>query len=147
MDEEVPRRGKTRAWLLLSVIFVLGLICGGALFFLGQRSVAGRFHPPPPRGNPPMARLSHDLRLDKRQEQRIREVLIRQRGEFEAFMKESRRQIIEVLDPDQARDFERLYPPRPAEGPWARPPGPGPGRGPGSGPRRPPPRRGPGPPP
>jgi len=116
--------------VLLVAVFVLGAVCGAALFYLGQRSVqpAHRLAGGPP--DHPMARMTRELGLDPEQQAAIREILDEQRAQLGAFLEGSREKIREVLRPEQQELFDTMRPADPA-----RPAGPPPGH-------RPPPRGG-----
>ena len=121
--------------MLLVAVFVLGAVCGAALFYLGQRSVqpAHRLAGGPP--DHPMARMTRELDLDPEQRAAIREILDEQRAQLGAFLEGSREKIREVLRPEQQELFDTMRPADPA-----RPAGPPPGRRPPPPGHRPPPR-------
>jgi hypothetical protein len=137
VDTPFPPQRSTGA-LLLVIIFVLGMVGGAALFYLGQRSVGGspparadRGGPPPP---DPLAHMVRTLDLDAAQRVQIRTILDRYRLDMDGMLEASRREIREVLDEDQQAQFDTLRPPRRGPGgPGGRPPGPprrgGPPRG------------------
>jgi len=119
---EGPTR-RTAAALLVAV-FVLGAVCGAALFYLGQRSVrpahpeaAGRLGP-----DHPMARMTRELDLDPEQREAIHEILEEQREQLGAFLEGSREKIREVLRPEQQERFDVMRPADPAH-PGGPPPG------------------------
>ena len=124
---EGPTR-KTAATLLV-VVFVLGAVCGAALFYLGQRSVRPQH---PPAGGPPdhpMARLTRELNLDTDQQAAIREILEEQRIQLKSFLDGSGEKIRSVLRPDQQARFDSMRPADPGHPggppPRHRPPPPG----------------------
>jgi len=127
MDEFTPGPSRTKGYLLLGVVFVLGLICGAALFYTGQRSVTPRG----PEGHPPgrpLDRMSRELNLDPDQRRAIREILDGQRIRFDEVLEDSREAIREVLSPSQQQQFDALRPPGPGlpgGPPGHRPPPPG----------------------
>ena len=128
-----PPRRSTGA-LLLIVIFVLGMVGGASLFYLGQRSVGGdrpprdaHNGPPPP---DPLTHMSRTLELDEQQREQIREILDRYREQMDGMLEASRHEIREVLDPEQQARFDSMRPPRPGRErpggpPRRRPPPPG----------------------
>jgi Spy/CpxP family protein refolding chaperone len=133
-------QGSTRrtAAALLVAVFVLGAVCGAALFYLGQRSVrpAHREAGGPPGPDHPMARMTRDLDLDPEQRAAIREILEEQRVQLGTFLEGSREKIREVLRPDQQERFDVMRPADPAH-----PGGPPPGHRPPPPGHRPPPLR------
>jgi Spy/CpxP family protein refolding chaperone len=132
-----------KALVLIGAIFLLGMVAGASLFYVGQRSVASANPPPaqqgPPergprqeRGQPPPGPLEDMTRrfgLTDDQQTRIREILARYRGEMDGMLEASRLEIREVLTDEQREQFDTMRPPRP--GGHRPPPG-----------QRPPPRRG-----
>ena len=114
----------SRGVALLLVIFVLGMVAGGATFYLGQRSVDR----PPARRGPggaaplhPLERLSRDLDLDAEQQREIRALMDRHRTDLEALLEQSRLEIRDVLTEEQREAFDRMRPPD--RGPGGHPPG------------------------
>jgi Spy/CpxP family protein refolding chaperone len=102
-------RGK--AVLLVAVVFLLGLVSGGAAWFAVERA-----RPPEPffgpRHDRPVEHLVRTLDLDPEQRARIEEILERQRGRLHEVLEESRLEIREVLRPDQLERFDTMRPPR-----------------------------------
>jgi hypothetical protein len=112
MDDPTRSPVRRRAILLIAVIFVLGMACGAALFFLGQRSVG---IPGRPGHHPPghfMERLAHELDLDDDQRREIEAIFGAQRARLHGILEEFRQTIRAVLRPDQQERFDRLRPPR-----------------------------------
>jgi hypothetical protein len=111
-----PRSAKSKGVLLLGLVFLLGMICGGALFFLGARSVL----PPPHGGRPPfgdrrggmhpLQGLKQELQLDAEQEERVSAILLETRQEIRAALEDSRADIRAVLRPDQQDRFDTMRP-------------------------------------
>ena len=68
MDESAPPPARRQGLLLLGVVFVLGLVCGAALLFLGHRMIMrGGFRGVGPWGGRDrmgLERLSGELSLD-----------------------------------------------------------------------------------
>jgi hypothetical protein len=144
MGEPALHPSKRKGVLLIGVVFVLGMICGAALFVMGQRSVGFRRPPGPPPGHP-LDRLSRELNLDDAQREEIRTILDGQRARLDAVLEDSRHAIRAVLRPDQQERFDDLRPPRPG-GPEEHPGHPPPGHPPPFGappPPPPPPERSP----
>jgi len=104
--EAAPSR--TRGFLLLSVVFLLGVICGGAVVFIGIRTIL----PPKPIERGPggghMAQLASDLDLDEEQKEQIGEILDESRTGIHTIMDESRDRIREILRPDQRELFDQM---------------------------------------
>jgi hypothetical protein len=119
---------RSKGIMLLAAIFILGMVCGAALFYMGQRSIGLPGAPPRPQeGPPPPAPLDHMSRmldLDPGQREAIRHLLDEQRIRLEGFLEESRQEIRALLRPDQQRRFDDMRPPRPPQ-----PGGPPPPRG------------------
>jgi hypothetical protein len=131
--ETTPSR--KRGFLLLSVVFLLGVICGGAVVFIGIRTIL----PPRPVERGPggqMGRLARALDLDEEQQERIGEILDESRSGIHSIMEESTDRIREILRPDQLATFDDLMLKR-RRGPGRR--GQGFGRRRGPGPEHPPP--------
>jgi len=126
----------SRGVALLLVIFVLGMVAGGATFYLGQRSVDRPAPRQGPGGAPPLhplARLARDLDLDEEQRREIRSLMDRHRTELSELLEQSRLEIRDVLTEEQRETFDRMRPPD--HGPGPHPPGGPPPHG-----KRPPPR-------
>jgi hypothetical protein len=118
MAEIGPGSTRGRGVILVTAIFILGLVCGAALFYLGQRSLGppGRIVGPPPPA--PLDDMTRELGLDPDQRREIRTLLDEQRVRLHELLEASRREIRAVLRPDQQQRFDDLRPPRPG------PPGP-----------------------
>jgi hypothetical protein len=107
--------------LLLLGVFLLGLVCGASLLFLGQRSVRelrGGERPPldrpgQERGPGPMLR---ELNLDEKQRERILEIMRQDRQKIHAILEETRLEIRAILDPEQQEIFDRMRPEGPRFG-------------------------------
>jgi len=134
MNEIAPAPGRTRGLLLLGLIFMLGMACGAALFYMGQRSLTGL---PPwrttadpmgaagPGGPRAMEMLTHELELDTRQRAQVREILAGSRLEVHRLLEDSRSRIREILREDQRQRFDALplHRPHHRRGPgWGPPP-------------------------
>jgi Spy/CpxP family protein refolding chaperone len=116
MDETpFPPRRSTGA-LLLIVIFVLGMVGGASLFYIGQRSVGGSRPPYEDRGGPPprdpLSHMTQTLDLDAEQREQIRAILDQYRGEMDEMLEASRLEIRDVLNPEQQTQFDSLRPQR-----------------------------------
>jgi len=139
MLEPTQGAGRRSALLWLGVVFLLGMVSGASLFYLGRWSTGLRQprHPAPPH---PIDRLARDLDLDADQERQVRAILEEHRARLEDLLEESREAIQAVLRPDQRERFDDLRPPRegrrpghppppgghhPPPGPFGPPPGPG----------------------
>ena len=109
MDDLAPR-SRTGGILILVSIFVMGLVCGASLFYLGQRSV----EPPPvwgpghPGGPGRQMRLADELGLDDDQRRQVEAIVQRSRSEVHGILESSRAEIREVLTPEQQKEFERM---------------------------------------
>jgi hypothetical protein len=107
--------------LLLLTVFLLGLVCGAALLFLGQRSarvVRGGERPRidrpgHERGPGPMLR---ELGLDEKQRERVLEIMREDRQEIHAILEETRLEIRSLLGPEQQEIFDRMRPEGPGFG-------------------------------
>jgi Spy/CpxP family protein refolding chaperone len=124
---------RTRGFLLLSVVFLLGVVCGGAVVFIGIRTIPSeglrRSGPEPGPGGGHMVQLARDLDLDEEQKERIGEILDESRTGIHAIMDESRDRIREILRPEQREIFDQMGTRR-RRGPGRRGPGRGGRRGP-----------------
>ncbi len=110
-----------RAYLYFALTFILGTVAGGAgIFFYGW--YGGHWHRHP-HGRPPkeviVRRLTHDLSLSDAQVQQLRPIveqsmrkysaLQAQIGpQFRAIREESRKEIRQILTPEQAAKFDEL---------------------------------------
>ncbi len=105
--------------LAVTAVFLLGVICGLALFPVGARLLRAR----PPFGwhggergeRPPMARMARDLGLDGRQQQQVRAVIEQSHAKVREILERSRSEVRGLLRPDQQEKFDRMRPPRPPE--------------------------------
>ena len=136
--DDASASARSRGTLLLAVIFFLGMVCGAALFYLGQRSVSGRAEPgrrPPGAHRPgtmgPVDTLAQELDLDPEQREKLEEVFRLSREQLHEMMEQTRLEIREQLRPDQQEKFDNLRPHRRGR------PGRFPRGGPGGSPRRP----------
>ncbi|UCF69351.1 MAG: periplasmic heavy metal sensor [Acidobacteriota bacterium] len=111
MGDPIHGPSRTKGLLFVGVVFFLGMICGAALFFLGQLSVGppGPPGPPPPH---PLERLTRELDLDPDQQREIRAMLDEQRVRLDTVLEDFRRSIRDVLRSDQRERFDNLRPPR-----------------------------------
>ena len=129
MAEIDPRPRRATGVMLIGTVFLIGMVCGAALFYLGQASVGGRggergrpFAPTPGSGDP-MMRMFEELDLSAEQAAEIREILRGSRGEVRQLIEQSREEIRGLLDEEQRDAFDRLGPGM--RGPRGRrPPGP-----------------------
>ena len=106
-----PAGTRKQGFLLLSVVFLLGIVCGGALVFIGVRTLgpgSNRFGGAPPPH--PMIELSRQLDLDEDQERKIRMILDQTREEMQTVMHDSREKIREVLRPEQREKMDEIRP-------------------------------------
>jgi len=124
MAEFDPRPGRATGLILIGVVFLLGMLCGAALFYLGQASV-GRDGMRPPVRRPEgrvdaeMMRMFRGLDLEPGQVEQIREIMRRSRREIRDRVEESREEIHDLLTDEQRERFDRLRPERRRrEGPW-----------------------------
>jgi len=128
MDELTQSPTRMRALVFLGVVFLLGMVSGASLFFLGQRSVEPRLPPRPPQAGP-LGRLSQELQLEPDQRRAIRTILDTQRERLHEVLEDSRQEIRAALDPEQREQFDEMRPPRPDGPPPGFPPHPPPPRG------------------
>jgi hypothetical protein len=110
MDEAGARPARSQGLLLLGVVFVLGLVCGAALFHLGQRWIFPRPWGGPGDHRPGAAldRLTRDLNLDEEQRKKIEVILDGRHSRMQQFLDEGRAEIRAVLRPDQQALFDKL---------------------------------------
>lgn len=129
MSETDLRPQRARGLLAVAAVFVLGAVCGAALFFAGARLLHG-----PPRffrhfaereGSSPIARITRELDLDAQQQEKVRALIERSHGRIRAILEEGRKEIRDLLRPDQQEKFDRMRPPFPPHVPEG-PPGPPP---------------------
>jgi Spy/CpxP family protein refolding chaperone len=144
MAETAPNPARSKGLALIAVVFLLGMVCGASLFYLGQRSVQGFPGSRPqayelddrrrggPRGGP-SERIFDGLGLDAEQKDRVASVLRESRTRMNRLLEESRVEIRDLLTEEQQEKFDELRPPRRRRGrpPWGKgPPLPPPGEGP-----------------
>jgi hypothetical protein len=114
MDDATPRPGRTTGLILLAVVFLLGMVCGASLFYMGQRSVRGVGHDRwRPTGGAPreaVGQLVRELDLRPEQVERIREIMGRSREEMHEVLESSRAEIRALLTADQRERFDRMRP-------------------------------------
>jgi hypothetical protein len=108
---------RTRGLVLLGTVFLLGMVCGASLFYLGQRSMM----PPRPPG-PWLDRLSRDLDLDPDQRKKIEEVLAEHRAQMRKLAEDGRSGIRDLLRPDQQKIFDAMPHDHPGHHGWPGPP-------------------------
>jgi hypothetical protein len=111
---------RTRGLVLLGTLFVLGMVCGASLFYLGQRSMM----PPRPPGPWGLDRLSRDLDLDPDQRKKIEDVLAEHRAGMRKLLDDGRSGIRDILRPDQQKIFDAMPHDRPGRHGWPDPPPP-----------------------
>ncbi|MDH3283209.1 MAG: periplasmic heavy metal sensor [Acidobacteriota bacterium] len=104
-----PRK---KGLLLLFTIFLIGLICGAALLFMGAR-LAGHLHgwrmgPIEHRPPDPIGHLTRELDLDADQIERAREILDQSRREMHEALEQTHAELLELLTPEQRERFDRL---------------------------------------
>jgi hypothetical protein len=130
MDEPLATPERSRGLLLLGVVFVLGLVCGGTLFYLGQRSLfPSRFGwagPGGPHSGGGLDRLTRELSLDAEQRKKIETILDGRRGRMQQFLDEGRSEIRAVLRPDQQAIFDKMPRDHGGRHGWRSEPPPGP---------------------
>ena len=138
MDEPTDPPDRSRAVLLVAVIFLLGLLSGAAGFYVGQRSIFpprfgwGGAGGPHPGGG--LDRLTRELKLDADQRKKIEAILAGRRERMQQFLEEGRSEIRAVLTPEQQAIFDKMphdhggrHGWRPDLPPGEPPPGPPPG--------------------
>lgn len=106
--------------LLLVAVFLLGLVCGAALLFLGQRSV-GELRRPGARPDRPgiehrSGHLLRELDLDEGQREKVLEIMREDRQKIHAILEETRLEIRALLGPEQQEIFDRMRPEGPGFG-------------------------------
>ena len=123
MDETTLKPARSKGLMLIAVVFLLGMICGASLFYLGQRSVlvGQAMRPPQARGfgGPPggehheraMERISKELGLDPEQRQQITTILRESRMRVHRVVEDSRAEIGELLTDEQKQKLDELLPP------------------------------------
>ena len=106
-----------RAYLYFALTFLLGIIVGGAgMFFYGW--YGGHWHRHP-RKEVIVRRLTHDLNLSEAQVQQLGPIVddsmkkysalqVQVDPQFRAIREESRKQIRQILTPEQATKFDEL---------------------------------------
>ena len=120
---------KLQVWLLIAVVFALGVVTGGSLdrVYLANRGPFKGASPDHPRGPTKMAeRLKNDLNLNDEQAAKIRTILEESRKEFPpsrfaecpGFVQSrarTRARIREALTPEQQKRFDEINAQRDAE--------------------------------
>lgn len=104
-----PGGARWQGLLLLGLVFVLGMICGSALLFMGFHHLGWkpRIHGGG-RDHHPMQMMSRHLELDEEQIDQVHAILERSRGRVHEVMRESRDEIREVLTPQQRERFDEF---------------------------------------
>jgi hypothetical protein len=119
-DPALDHRTRLRGVLLLGVVFVLGLVCGAALFYTGQRSMGVwtlRTSPPPMRYGRMFHHIARQLDMDEEQMEKMREVLDRSHTEVRSVLDEAHAELRSMLRPDQLERFDELHAGRHGHGP------------------------------
>lgn len=128
MADAPAATSRTRGLVLLFAIFLLGMICGAALFFMGQHSAGhfSRWRMGPGMHGPhdPIGHLARELDLDDEQLAEAREILDRNRRQMHEALERTHEELMELLTPDQRERFGELRLRR--HGPRRRVPGPPP---------------------
>jgi Spy/CpxP family protein refolding chaperone len=112
--QSAPRRAG--GLLAVSVVFMLGMVCGAASFFVGvrllQRAPELGWRVGARDGRLAMARMSRELGLDAKQRDQVRAVIARRRTEVREILESGRDEIRDLLRPDQRERFDRMGPAR-----------------------------------
>jgi Spy/CpxP family protein refolding chaperone len=115
---EAPTAPRRSAGLLaVTGVFLLGLVCGAALFFAGTevlhaRAFFGR-RGGDREGRVAIARMVREIGLDAQQQEQVRAVIERTREKVREGLEQSRAEIRSLLRPDQQEKFDRWRPARP----------------------------------
>ncbi len=132
MDE--VRSTRLRGAGLLLSIFLMGMIAGASIFYVGQRSVGDRAGRPGQRGSDPkplhpLDRMARELNLSTEQHEKLRALLDGHKEQLETLLEDSRVAIREILTKEQREQFDQMRPPGPRHGrrppPGHHPPPPG----------------------
>jgi len=115
MGEAIAPTRRSGGTLAVLGVFVLGLVCGAALFFAAARLAERRALPFVPRleergGRMAIAHMVRELDLDAAQREQVRAVIERSRGEVADVLERSRAEIRALLRPDQQEKFDRMRP-------------------------------------
>jgi hypothetical protein len=111
MNDQAATPARTLGLLLLGVVFVLGMVCGATLFYLGQRSMLRPlrgFGPGGPHSGAGLERLTRELNLDGEQKKKVEAILAGRRERMQQFLEQGRTEIRDVLRPDQQAIFDAL---------------------------------------
>lgn len=113
---------RTRGLLLLGVVFLLGMVCGAALFYLGQRSMTPSRPAGPWRAGPHpgdlLDRLSRDLDLDPDQRRKIEAIIEEHHAHMRKLLEDGRSEIRDILRPDQQKIFDAIHHDGPGHHGW-----------------------------
>ena len=124
-DPAMKQPTRLRGILLLCVVFVLGLVCGGALLHIGQHTIDFRSRWPKHHEgrDHPFRHMARELELDEEQAEQVHEILQRSRTGVHSLLDEAHAEIRALLRPDQIERLEGLHSGRPGMGhlPLARP--------------------------
>ncbi len=112
MAESAPPPRGSRATAPLILIFVLGAVCGAALFYVGQRSVARFHHPAGLHAGGPAAivdRLTRELDLDADQKKQVEQIINETHTAMRDTVDAGRAKIRALLRPDQQKKFDDFH--------------------------------------
>jgi len=133
MKERNAASSRLVATLALLATFALGMIAGGVLLHIGQRSLHAwhRLGVGPPPGVPPIEHLGRALNLSEDQTAKIRAIFGESRERMHAEVDSTREKIRRILTPEQQTRFDPMRPPLPPPPPPPPPGSPGEGFPPG----------------
>lgn len=108
MADGASGTGRARATSLLAVVFLIGAVCGAAIWVLAERAIALHRPPPPMTHRPPFERIARHLDLDADQRREVRRILEHSGLRVREALEEAHDEIREILTPEQQERFDRM---------------------------------------
>ena len=111
MSEPTPNSRRIQAGLVLTVVFLLGMVSGAAVLHIGaafvhQHRGAHRTHS----AEDAINRIAKQLELTEEQMEEVHRILDASRDNVEHLYAGTHEQLLNVLTPEQRRKFEAMHP-------------------------------------
>jgi len=124
MAEIASEPGRARATSLLVVVFLIGAVCGAAVWIIAERVLEGPRVGLLPPHRPPFERIARQLDLDENQRREIRRILERSGLKVREALDEAHDEIRDLLTPEQRERFDAMRSRHRRPGSRRHPPGP-----------------------